>query len=141
MSSGGASFEAADVVPGCDGHLPGRKIMALANGDGSPGGCCTIVSLPIGVPHCGRSIVDGIGASLESLVLAIPQADAASYDRLGLFSGLFSRSTSCRQASTTTRCRYGTTTCSERRGPESNRRIAVLQTAALPLGYRAERAS
>src|ERR1700730_8677804 len=25
----------------------------------------------------------------------------------------------------------------ERRGPESNRRIAVLQTAALPLGYRA----
>src|SRR5213079_3128132 len=26
----------------------------------------------------------------------------------------------------------------ERRGPESNRRIAVLQTAALPLGYRAE---
>src|SRR6185436_11881396 len=26
----------------------------------------------------------------------------------------------------------------KRRGPESNRRIAVLQTAALPLGYRAE---
>src|SRR5947209_3653366 len=26
----------------------------------------------------------------------------------------------------------------QRRGPESNRRIAVLQTAALPLGYRAE---
>jgi hypothetical protein len=25
----------------------------------------------------------------------------------------------------------------QRRGPESNRRIAVLQTAALPLGYRA----
>ena len=27
----------------------------------------------------------------------------------------------------------------KRRGPESNRRIAVLQTAALPLGYRATR--
>src|SRR5689334_9404387 len=26
----------------------------------------------------------------------------------------------------------------QRRGPESNRRIAVLQTAALPLGYRAD---
>src|SRR6185437_9457687 len=26
----------------------------------------------------------------------------------------------------------------KRRGPESNRRIAVLQTAALPLGYRAD---
>ena len=26
----------------------------------------------------------------------------------------------------------------ERRGPESNRRIAVLQTAALPLGYRTD---
>ena len=29
----------------------------------------------------------------------------------------------------------------KRRGPESNRRIAVLQTAALPLGYRAEEPS
>jgi hypothetical protein len=58
----------------------------------------------------------------------VPVVDAAGFGVATKANGpLFWRAA---EASTNHNC--------ERRGPESNRRIAVLQTAALPLGYRAE---